>query len=70
MIEWLVSDGHVGIYDATNTTKARRKLILARCSQENLEIVFLESICNDDGTCDRGVSLQAKSNLLDSNNRE
>jgi predicted kinase len=47
MIEWLISGGYVGIFDATNTTKSRRKLIRSRCNQENLEVMFLESICDD-----------------------
>jgi len=55
MLEWVLSGGHVGIYDATNTTKARRKLILARCAQENLEILFLESLCDDDAIIENNI---------------
>jgi hypothetical protein len=50
MIEWLVAGGNVGIYDATNTTKQRRRLIQSRCTQESFDVMFLESICNDPGT--------------------
>jgi len=45
----------VAIYDATNTTKERRKLILDRCGQENVEIVFIESICHDKAIIERNV---------------
>ncbi|CAE8590687.1 unnamed protein product [Polarella glacialis] len=53
LLEWLRSetDGCAcGIFDATNTTVARRKAVMARCAQESppVRLVFLESICNDE----------------------
>jgi 6-phosphofructo-2-kinase/fructose-2,6-biphosphatase 2 len=41
--------GSVAIYDATNSTKDRRKMIRERCTQENVEVFFIESICGDPG---------------------
>eukprot|EP01130_Rhizamoeba_saxonica_P017850 TRINITY_DN875_c0_g1_i2.p1 TRINITY_DN875_c0_g1~~TRINITY_DN875_c0_g1_i2.p1 ORF type:complete len:478 (-),score=91.73 TRINITY_DN875_c0_g1_i2:253-1653(-) len=47
MIEWVNTHGSCAIFDATNSTDARRKLIRARCAQEKLNLMFLE-IINDD----------------------
>eukprot|EP01104_Vermistella_antarctica_P019966 TRINITY_DN820_c0_g1_i10.p1 TRINITY_DN820_c0_g1~~TRINITY_DN820_c0_g1_i10.p1 ORF type:complete len:425 (-),score=82.69 TRINITY_DN820_c0_g1_i10:33-1307(-) len=47
MIEWLTSEGRVAIFDATNTTKERRTLILERCEHEHLKVMFVESVCED-----------------------
>lgn len=47
MIEWLTKDGDVGIYDATNTTRHRRLVVRDRCREAGLEVVFIESICDD-----------------------
>lgn len=44
-------DGHrIGIFDATNTTKDRRQLIVSTIEKQLLscKVVFLESICSDD----------------------
>eukprot|EP00930_Biecheleria_cincta_P091912 TRINITY_DN8160_c0_g1_i2.p1 TRINITY_DN8160_c0_g1~~TRINITY_DN8160_c0_g1_i2.p1 ORF type:complete len:367 (-),score=52.42 TRINITY_DN8160_c0_g1_i2:35-1135(-) len=39
-----------GIFDATNTTVARRREVMSRCAQESptVRLVFLESLCNDE----------------------
>lgn len=55
MIEWMVAGGAVGIYDATNTTKSRRKLVLSRCAQENIEVMFLESIVEDPDIVEQNI---------------
>ncbi|EFA74974.1 Fructose-6-phosphate-2-kinase [Heterostelium album PN500] len=47
MISWLHNGGRVGIYDATNSTRERRQLILTRCTREKMNVLFIESICND-----------------------
>jgi len=49
-IAWLNSQNSacVAIFDATNTTKMRRKKIVEKCAAEHgLTPVFIESICND-----------------------
>src|SRR5580700_5973992 len=47
MIAFLHEGGDIAIYDATNNTRERRALVRARCEDEGLEVVFVESICND-----------------------
>ncbi|CAN0466664.1 unnamed protein product, partial [Hapterophycus canaliculatus] len=50
MYEWLQQDdgAKVALFDATNTTKARRHLLVQRSKVEkNSMLVFIESICDD-----------------------
>ena len=49
MLNWLNKGGRVAIYDATNTTRDRRQMILKRCNQEHVQTVFIESVCKDPG---------------------
>jgi hypothetical protein len=49
-LEHNILGGKVAIYDATNTTKERRSMIQKRCTQEGVQVVFVESICNDPGS--------------------
>ena len=44
---FLQNGGDVGIFDATNTTRNRRKQIVERCWHADVDILFIESICND-----------------------
>jgi broad specificity phosphatase PhoE/predicted kinase len=47
MLAFLDESGDIAIYDATNSTRERRALVAARCAEAGLEVVFVESICND-----------------------
>jgi broad specificity phosphatase PhoE/predicted kinase len=47
MLAFLKEGGDIAIYDATNNTRERRNLVRARCEAEGLNVVFVESICND-----------------------
>lgn len=47
MLAWFREGGEVGIYDATNTTRVRRKLVTDRCRERGIPVVFIESVCND-----------------------
>lgn len=47
LVDWLGGDGHVGIYDATNSTTDRRALVRARCEQAGLQVLFVEMQCDD-----------------------
>lgn len=47
MTRWLNSDGQVAIYDATNSTLARRAMVRARCEQAGLQVLFIEMHCDD-----------------------
>lgn len=49
LINWVVNEnGTVGIFDATNSTRKRRMAIMERIQKEDdLKVLFLESICTD-----------------------
>ncbi|KAG8182976.1 hypothetical protein JTE90_013426 [Oedothorax gibbosus] len=48
--KWLEKEGEVAVYDATNTTYARRKLISdIVCEKYGFKLFFIESVCNDPG---------------------
>ena len=48
MLAWLQVGPGVGIYDATNTTHERRAMVRARCEREGVDVLFVESVCDDD----------------------
>lgn len=49
LIHWVVNEkGTVGIFDATNSTRKRRRAIMERIhKEEDLKVLFVESICTD-----------------------
>jgi broad specificity phosphatase PhoE len=55
MLAWLGNGGEVAIYDATNSTRERRKLVQQRCQKHNVPLVFIESICDDPAVIDATV---------------
>lgn len=63
LIHWLNhGGGHVGIHDATNTTRARRSQILERISREkNMTVLFVESICSNDDILHQNIQLKLQS---------
>ncbi|XP_031300956.1 6-phosphofructo-2-kinase/fructose-2,6-bisphosphatase 1 isoform X4 [Camelus dromedarius] len=42
-------EGQVAVFDATNTTRERRSLILQFAKEHGYKVFFIESICNDPG---------------------
>lgn len=48
MLAWFKEGGIIGILDATNSTKERRRWIKERCDAEGIETLFVESKCDDD----------------------
>ncbi|TDH65153.1 uncharacterized protein CCR75_008069 [Bremia lactucae] len=47
LFEWIENQGHVAVFDATNTTKLRRQQILQKASsRRNVRVMFIESICD------------------------
>jgi broad specificity phosphatase PhoE/predicted kinase len=48
LIAWMQGGGQVSIYDATNTTKERRRDVQLRCQAAGLDVVFIESLCEDE----------------------
>ncbi|KAF9994808.1 hypothetical protein BGZ79_000397, partial [Entomortierella chlamydospora] len=39
----------VGVYDATNATRARRNFLLQEFQRNNVQVMFIESVCEDEG---------------------
>ncbi|QQR92003.1 MAG: 6-phosphofructo-2-kinase/fructose-2,6-bisphosphatase [Myxococcales bacterium] len=52
---WFKLRGGVAIYDATNSTKERRKLVLDRCQSLGAHVVFIESICDDQDVIENNI---------------
>jgi 6-phosphofructo-2-kinase / fructose-2,6-biphosphatase 2 len=48
MLAWFRTGGTVAILDATNSTKERRKWVLDTCTREGIEVIFVESKCDDE----------------------
>jgi 6-phosphofructo-2-kinase/fructose-2,6-biphosphatase 2 len=49
MLRWFEHEGgHVGILDATNSTKTRREWIKERCEAKGYDVLFVESKCDDE----------------------
>ena len=55
MLGFLRCGGDIAIYDATNNTRERRALVRARCAAEGLDLVFIESICNEPGLIEGNI---------------
>ena len=47
MLKFFREGGEVGIFDATNSTRARRQWILDQAKGHGIAVVFIESICDD-----------------------
>lgn len=62
LLEYLLDgEGSVGIFDATNTTTARRRSVVKKIqqrSQNRLKILFVESICDDEKLIYENVKLK------------
>jgi broad specificity phosphatase PhoE/predicted kinase len=54
MLGWFAQGGEVAIYDATNSTRERRRLIQERCVQNGVRVIFVESTC-DEATVEANV---------------
>lgn len=49
MMRWFRDDqGIVAIYDATNSTTARRRWLCEKLGKEDIQVLFIESICQDE----------------------
>ncbi|PKS13073.1 hypothetical protein jhhlp_000414 [Lomentospora prolificans] len=48
MLAWFRQGGVIGILDATNSTKERRRWVLEMCNKEGIEVLFVESKCDDE----------------------
>ncbi|KAG6507974.1 hypothetical protein ZIOFF_033329 [Zingiber officinale] len=57
MISWMQEGGQVGIFDATNSTKSRRNMLM-KMAEGKCKIIFLETICNDAHVIERNIRLK------------
>lgn len=55
MFQWFDGGGEVAVYDATNSTRRRRTLVLERCQVKGHQVVFIESMCNDPAIVEANV---------------
>ncbi len=55
LLNWLRQGGRVAIYDATNSTRERRDMIMQRCVKEDVQVVFIESVCHDPAVIERNI---------------
>ncbi|KAL2568247.1 hypothetical protein AAZV13_18G056300 [Glycine max] len=57
MISWMQEGGQVGIFDATNSSKERRNMLM-KLAEGRCKIIFLETICNDRNIIERNIRLK------------
>jgi len=55
MVLWLRDTGDVAIYDATNSTRERRAQVRARCEQAGMQVLFIESRCDDESIIEQNI---------------
>eukprot|EP00242_Pyramimonas_sp_CCMP2087_P016743 CAMPEP_0198208402 /NCGR_PEP_ID=MMETSP1445-20131203/11776_1 /TAXON_ID=36898 /ORGANISM="Pyramimonas sp., Strain CCMP2087" /LENGTH=509 /DNA_ID=CAMNT_0043881787 /DNA_START=584 /DNA_END=2113 /DNA_ORIENTATION=+ len=61
MYSWLAAQSGcaVSIFDATNTTKKRRQMVIERCKREpGVGLLFIESICQDPGILSQNYQIK------------
>jgi len=62
MLEWLKKpESDVGIHDATNTTKERRKALSDRCREAGVQFIMIESILTDEELIEMNLHTKLKS---------
>ncbi|KAL8516367.1 hypothetical protein ACS0TY_014862 [Phlomoides rotata] len=59
MISWMQEGGQVGIFDATNSTRKRRNMLM-RMAEGKCKIIFLETLCNDRKIIERNIRLKVQ----------
>ncbi|ESQ36196.1 hypothetical protein EUTSA_v10006901mg [Eutrema salsugineum] len=57
MIAWMQDGGQVGIFDATNSTRVRRNMLM-KMAEGKCKIIFLETLCNDERIIERNIRLK------------
>ncbi|XVE79830.1 hypothetical protein DITRI_Ditri14bG0088000 [Diplodiscus trichospermus] len=57
MIAWMQEGGQVGIFDATNSSRSRRNMLM-KMAEGKCKIIFLETICNDERIIERNIGLK------------
>lgn len=41
-------EGQVAVFDATNTTRERRRLVARKCKENLIDVFYIEMVCNDE----------------------
>ncbi|TVU47399.1 hypothetical protein EJB05_06999, partial [Eragrostis curvula] len=59
MLSWMQEGGQVGIFDATNSTRDRRNMLM-KMAEGKCKIIFLETICKDQDVLDRNIRLKVQ----------
>ncbi|KAK8446156.1 hypothetical protein SEVIR_9G443400v4 [Setaria viridis] len=59
MLSWMQEGGQVGIFDATNSTRIRRNMLM-KMAEGKCKIIFLETICNDKDVLERNIRLKVQ----------
>ena len=68
LLNWLkIDNNNIGIFDATNTDKNKRKLLFER-TPKNINLLFIESICDDEVIIHKNIVLKEHSNDYKNNN--
>ncbi|KAG0476940.1 hypothetical protein HPP92_013781 [Vanilla planifolia] len=57
MLAWMQEGGQIGIFDATNSTRQRRNMLM-KMAEGKCKIIFLETICNDERIIERNMRLK------------
>ncbi|KAJ6750995.1 hypothetical protein OIU85_001520 [Salix viminalis] len=57
MIAWMQEGGQVGIFDATNSNRKRRNMLM-KMAEGKCKIIFLETLCNDERIIERNIRLK------------
>jgi len=55
MLTWFKNGGQIGIYDATNSTNKRRQWVSKQCQEAGLDVLFIETLCNDSAIIDANI---------------
>ncbi|CAN1856217.1 FKFBP [Linum perenne] len=59
MIAWMQEGGQVGIFDATNSTRRRRNMLMKMAEGKcKVQIIFLETLCNDKRIIERNIRMK------------
>ncbi|KAL5210568.1 hypothetical protein ABZP36_006191 [Zizania latifolia] len=59
MLSWMQEGGQVGIFDATNSTRSRRNMLM-KMAEGKCKTIFLETICNDQDVLERNMRLKVQ----------
>lgn len=57
MLSWMQEGGQVGIFDATNSTRQRRNMLM-KMAEGRCKLIFLETLCNDERIIERNIRLK------------